>query len=178
MTISIATLVGAFEYPPRTLGFLMKKFWDSSKTGGKTPTFLIPNTTTDSKDPWFSGDAPQLVFRGLPQETETKSSIGDGLFMIRKQCQIHLFAVTQQQEFLMQREVNRILKEKRRSPILKYSTDFDTPPVTAVNSGLILFDPANANWREVPEGDPQDPQDITETHSVGIVDAVWFEHRT
>jgi len=175
LTISYATLSGSFEYPPRTLGFLIKKKWTSANTGSVTPEFIIPREDDiDTGDPWTTGVPPEIVFRKSGSFTGIPLSIGNGMYKIEFGISIHLFSSTQRQEFLFEREIKRILQEFGRNPILKYSTDYDTPPTTAVDSGWKNISP------EVPDFRSEDPENLQTdyiTHSVATVNAIYYEHR-
>lgn len=176
MTLVIDTLAGSFEYPVRTIGFLIKKKWDNTNTGGVTPVFLIPDSTEiTTGDPWTSGVPPEIVFRKSGGEDFTRIDIGDSLVRESYGVAIHVFSASQQQEFLFTREIKRILKEFGRDPILKYSTDYDTPPTTALDSGLKTIRPHNPRFTSE---DDENIQTDYMTHSVGTVNAIWFEHRT
>lgn len=173
MTITIHTLVGLFEYPPTTFGHLIKEKWSPAAVGEtEPPTFLIPITDSESKDPWFTGNAPEIVFRHTGNDLTVNKAIGDGMFKCEKEIKVHISCINQQQEFRYQKHINDLIKEWRRNPILKYSES------TPVDSGLKMFDPLGITWRSAPDGDPESAQDISHTHSFGTIKAIWFEHRT
>lgn len=172
MTIAIDGLVGEFGYPPQVIGHLIKNFWTPASVGeANPPTFLIPITDSNTKDPWFSGDAPTIVFRASEQNDDKEAAIGDGLFKCEYGVSIHLFCTTKQQEFRYQKHINDLIKEHRRRPILKY---YDSNN----NSGLNLILPSGIKWRSAPDSMLEIEQEITNTHSLGFLIARWYEHRT
>jgi len=174
MTITIATLSGPFEYPPMTFGHLIKEKWLVAAVGESVPpTFLIPITDSESKDPWFTGDAPEIVFRHTGNNLTVNKAIGDGMFKCEMEIEVHLSCINQLQEFRYQKHINDLIKEWRRNPILKYS---ENP--SPVDSGLKMFNPLGINWRTAADGDPESAQDISHTHSFGKITAIWFEHRS
>jgi hypothetical protein len=172
MTISIDGLVGEFGYPPQVVGHLIKQFWTPASVGETNPpTFRIPITDSKTKDPWFEGNAPEIVFRHNDTNNDIEISIGDGLFKCEYGIAIHLFCTTKLQEFRYQKHINDLIKEHRRRPILKY---YDSNN----NSGLNILTPTGIRWHSAPDSKPEDVQEITNTHSVGFITARWYEHRT
>jgi len=170
MTIVINTLVGTFEYPPTTVGWLIKHFW----TLGTVPTFLITDAN-DSMDKWYDGEPPAIIFRSLGDGAmEENKAIGDTLFYCKFSVQVHIFAISKFQQFQFQNEIRRIIKENRRNPIIKWSEYVGgSPPQN--DSGLKIIEPTSPVWKQAE--DTQDNTDNSETHSVGTLKACWYEHR-
>lgn len=173
MSIVIENLVGPLEYPPTTFGHLIKEKWVPAAVGETVPpTFLIPITNSKTKDPWFSGKAPAIIFRRSGNDLTKVLSIGDGLDRVEVEIQVHIFARTQAQEFKYQKYINDLIKLNRIAPILKYS---ENP--TPTNSGWKELSNTGINWREAPDGEPEDIRDQPNTHSLGSIKAIWFEHK-
>lgn len=94
------------------------------------------------------------------------------MYRVEFEIAVHLFCVTQAQEFAYQKYINDIIKDHRINPILKYSTGGNP------DSGLKLFEPTGINWRDAEDGDQEDIQELSSTHSLGTIKAIWFEHRS
>jgi hypothetical protein len=173
MTITISQLSGEFGYPPRVIGHLIKNFWNPTSVGElEKPRFIIPITDTETKDGWFSGEAPEIIFRHNGVNTDIVKTIGDGMFQCTYGIRIHIFATTQLQEFRYQKHINDILKDNGRNPIFKYYEDSNP------NSGLLILARRGISWETAPDGDLESVQEVTHTHSLGDVSVVWIEHRT
>lgn len=177
MTITVPNLQGIFEYPPKTLGWLIKHFWIAANVGNITPNFIIPQDT-DTQDPWYDGVAPAIVFRRNGGIRGKVKATGDGVHRLELDMSIHIFSINQKQEWQFIEEIGRILKENRLSPIIKWSeySPNTNPPNQQNNSGLKMFDPPTPTFRDAE--DNQVVGDVSETHCLGVVMAIWYEIKT